>query len=118
MKLKDEAGWNEGRAHNQDGYGKAIFDYAEAWADLMEARLADGAKLEQIAEQTSHEADAEGITGFMHGAAVTVLAHCWEHGEELRRWHNLKTQIHTEGERANEEGGVLNPAIMTIKDAV
>jgi hypothetical protein len=44
-----------------------------------------------------------------------VLASCWEHGEELRRWHNLKTQIRDEGEKANESGGVLNPALLNIE---
>jgi len=33
---------------------------------------------------------------------------------ELRQWHNLKTQIKDEGEKANASGGVLNPALLTI----
>ena len=49
----------------------------------------------------------------MYGAAVFVLATCWEHGEELRRWHNVVTQIGTEGEEANKNGGVLNPALLS-----
>ncbi|MDA8315367.1 MAG: hypothetical protein M0010_09365 [Actinomycetota bacterium] len=48
------------------------------------------------------------------GAAVSVLASCWVHGEELRRWHNLDTQIGTEGEKANASGGVLNPALLIM----
>ena len=74
-----------------------------------------GEKLEDVANECSNEADTEGITGFMYGAAVSVLASCWEHGEELRRWHNLKTQIRDEGEKANESGGVLNPALLNIE---
>jgi len=50
----------------------------------------------------------------MYGASVSVLAKCWEHGEQLRRWHNLKTQLGNEGEKANEKGGVLNPALLNI----
>jgi hypothetical protein len=38
----------------------------------------------------------------------------WKHGEALRLWHNLKTQIRDEGEKANESGGVLNPACLSI----
>jgi len=34
----------------------------------------------------------------MYGAAVAILSKVWKHGEELRRWHNLKTQIGDEGE--------------------
>ncbi len=60
-----------------------------------------------IAEKTSHAADNEGITGFMYGCAVSILAHCWKHGEELRKWHN--------GEYKYDGDGVVNPAILTIK---
>jgi hypothetical protein len=58
------------------------------------------------------DVDAEGITGFMFGCAVLVLAKCWKYGEALRRWHNRDTQIGTEGDHANETGGVLNPALI------
>src|SRR5208337_3274142 len=101
-------------AKNQDGYGKAVVDYGECWAALMEESLAGGKKLEDIADGTSHLADTEGITGFMYGCAVKALSHFWVHGEELRRWHNLKTQLGNEGEKANKTGGVLNPAILNI----
>lgn len=92
----------------------AIFNYAETWANLMELHISEGSKLEDIADTQSHEADTEGITGFMYGAAVSILSQCWTHGEQLRVWHNLKTQIGTEGEKANQNGGVLNPAMLNI----
>jgi len=50
----------------------------------------------------------------MYGCAVVILSKCWEHGEALRRWHNKDTQIGDEGDRANESGGVLNPALLSI----
>ena len=117
MKLKDEAGWTKARINNLDPYGKCVLDFAEAWADAMEAEMAAGAKLKDIADRLSHEVDRRpdfGITGFMYGAAVSMLAHGWVHGEELRIWHNLDTQTGDEGERANKEGGVLNPALLNI----
>ena len=89
--------------------------YAARWANLMEQELAKGAKLKDIAKTTSCAADVEGITGFMYGCAVSILAHAWEHGEELRQWHNLSTQLGNEGEKANESGGVLNPALLSIQ---
>ena len=67
----------------------------------MEAKLDDGRKLEDIAKETSHQTDTDGITGFMYGCAAQALAHYWVHGEALRRWHNLDTQITDEGEKAN-----------------
>jgi hypothetical protein len=51
----------------------------------------------------------------MYGCAVQMLAGCWIHGEELRRWYNLDTQLGTEGEAANSNGGVLNPVLLNIK---
>lgn len=86
--------------------------YAEQWARLMQLEMAGGKPLEEIADASSREADTEGITGFMYGCAVSILSHTWKHGEQLRRWHNLKTQIYDEGVTANETGKVLNPAIL------
>jgi len=77
--------------------------------------MAKGKKLEEIAHSTSHKADTDGITGFMYGAAVETLANVWEHGEALRQWHNLETQIGTEGEEANKRGATLDPALLVIK---
>ena len=70
--------------------------------------------LEDVADATSQEADVEGITGFMYGCAVSTLSRCWKHGEQLRRWHNINTQLGNEGEKANESGGVLNPALLSV----
>jgi hypothetical protein len=118
MKIKEgqEEKWQEYIDANKDPYGAACVDYARCWADLMEIYIADGKTLESVAKQTSNDADTEGITGFMYGAAVSMLAQCWEHGEQLRRWHNLDTQIGNEGEKANESGGTLNPALLNIGD--
>ena len=114
MKIKNQKNWDKWVENNKDPYGKAVVDYAERWSNMMEEAMSKGEKLEQCAERTSHEADTEGITGFMYGAAVQVLVTSWEYGEQLRRWHNLKTQIKDEDEKANESGGVLNPAILCI----
>ncbi len=73
-----------------------------------------GDTIASIARETSRTADTDGITGFMFGCTVSALSQFWVHGEELRRWHNLDTQIGDEGERANEEGKTLNPALLNI----
>lgn len=114
MKLKPgtEQAYAEYKAKNTDAYGGGVVSYGEDWANLMEARMANGERIADIAKPTSHEADTDGITGFMYGCAVQALAHFWEHGEALRLWHNLDAQIKDEGVRANESGGVLNPAIL------
>jgi hypothetical protein len=81
---------------------------------MMEARMAKGERIADIAEECSHLANEEGITGFMYGAAVMTLSSVWIHGEALRLWHNLKYQLRDEGKRANDNGGVLNPAVLRM----
>lgn len=114
MNIVKRTDWENGKKNNTDPYGSAIYKYAEEWADIMEAEITNGARVEDIARDSSHEADTAGLTGFMYGAAVSILSNVWKYGEALRNWHNLDTQIGNEGEKANKEGGVLNPALMTI----
>jgi len=114
FEISNNAVWQNYVSKNADGYGRAIIEYAARWAALMETHIAAGEALETFAGATSHEADTEGITGFMYGAAVTTLSECWKHGEALRRWHNKKYQIRDEGDQANETGAVINPALLTI----
>lgn len=114
MKFKDEALWNKSLKNNTDPYGACGLRFSQRWAELMEAKMDAGEKLGDIASVASHEADTEGITGFMYGCAVSILSTTWEHGEELRRWHNLDTQMKDEGEKANDSGGVLNPAVLKL----
>ncbi|MCA9222868.1 MAG: hypothetical protein KDA71_21260 [Planctomycetales bacterium] len=114
MRLKDEAGWKKSVDANTDPYGAAVISYAKRWAEQMEARIDAGESVADIAKEESRKADVEGITGFMYGCAVSILSQVWEHGEDLRRWNNLDLQLGDEGEKANESGGVLNPAILSI----
>lgn len=102
--MKDK--FQQGRNNNKDPYGNAVYEYLIRWADMMEERMSKGETISDMAEETSHEADTEGITGFMYGCAVNILAQAWEHGEELRTWHN--SQYGYEGE------GTVNPAILRI----
>ena len=90
MKVKDIKVYEEWKANNTDPYSLAVFRYAERWADMMEERITNGEKIEDIAKELSFKADTEGITGFMYGCAVGILSKCWEYGEELRKWHNEK----------------------------
>lgn len=120
MKIREtmQAEWDKAVALNTDPYGACVVQFAEAWADAMEAKMAEGAALADVAKATGSEVDNRpefGITGFMYGCAVSMLSRCWAHGEELRRWHNLDTQIGTEGEKANASGGVLNPALLSAR---
>lgn len=107
MKFIDKEKWEKFVNANNDSYGSGVVRYAERWANMMEQEIENGKSLVEIADATSHKADTEGITGFMYGCAVSILSQVWEHGEELRKWHNK--------EYGHEGEGVVNPAILTIK---
>ena len=108
--------WEKIKSVNTDSYSGAIIRYAALWANLMEVEMQKCNIFSEIAERTSKDAiGVYGITGAMYGFAVEILSELWIHGEELRRWHNLKIQINDEGEKANESGGVLNPAILEFE---
>ena len=96
---------------NSDSYSRACFTYAERWAEIMEKEISNHDDAMNViienADRLSHEADVEGITGFMYGCAVSILSQCWEYGEELRKWHNK--------EYGYDGDGVVNPAILTVK---
>lgn len=86
MKIKDNKVYENWKSNNNDPYGAGVFRFAEKWANLMESEIECGKSLKDVADRTSREADMEGITGFMYGAAVSILTQCWEHGEEFNKW--------------------------------
>ena len=113
MEYSDEKGWDEWKLKNSDGYGTMIFQYAEGWAKLMQKKFAeknienpDVTCMVAHAENCGKDLDYLGITGFMYGAAVSILSQCWKHGEALRKWHNK--------EWGHEGDGVVNPAIFVV----
>jgi hypothetical protein len=117
MQIKDgqqEAYESYKKLSSGDAYSHRVVTYSEDWANFMERELVLGKTIAGVARSTSREADTDGITGFMYGCAVQTLSKFWIHGEELRRWHNLDTQLGNEGEKANESGGILNPALLTV----
>ena len=89
--MKDK--FQEGRNANKDPYGNAVYEY------LIRS-------ISDMAEETSYEADTEGITGFMYGCAVNILSQTWEYGEELRTW--LNSPYGYKGE------GTVNPAVLSV----
>lgn len=88
LELKDTHAWNVFRDANTDPYGKRCVDYARDWGRLMQVQLARGKTIAQCAGEMSTLADHDGITGFMYGAAGSILRKCWVHGDALNTWHN------------------------------
>lgn len=86
LDLIDSDGWEKFRAANTTGYGARVVRYAEEWARLMQAKVAEGRTIADCADELSHLADDDGITGAMFGFARGVLVRCWRHGHELEAW--------------------------------
>jgi hypothetical protein len=111
--LKDSATWHHFVSVNSnDPYGKGIIDFASLWARMMESEINNGKLFAEAAKECSYLADTSGITGYMYGAAVSVLSQCWIHGDDLRAWHNK--DYGKQGEEATKTGAVINPAVLTI----
>lgn len=96
------------RNNRHDQHSSGVLRYMNRWAAMMETEMAGGATIAEAAERTNHTADTEGITGFMYGHAVRGLCNYWQHGEELRQWHNQ--QYGYSGD------GLINPAIIRISE--
>jgi len=91
FEIGNQENWNKSvEANSQDPYSYACVTFAARWANYMEREMAKGKKIADVAKDTSREADNEGITGFMYHAALSMLVHCWAHGEALRAWHEDK----------------------------
>jgi hypothetical protein len=119
MKIRNQELWDKiVEVNKDDDYSNAVVLYARDWADLMESRIAKGETIEEMAKETSREADIDGITGNMYGMAVKILADTWEHGIELATWHNLQyARNDEEREIAIEnakKGMTVNPAVITL----
>ena len=94
--------------NSSDGYGRAVIDYSEAWAKLMQIEISKGKKVKECAEETQKGLSYLGITGFQYGCVVNGLSHFWQYGEDLRKWHNKEYGV------SEDKNGVVNPAIFTI----
>lgn len=75
--------WQSWVDANHDDYGAATIRYARDWARLMESVVAAGIPVSECAERLSHVADIDGVSGAMHGFAVSMLAQAWIHGPAL-----------------------------------
>lgn len=50
----------------------------------------------------------------MAGCVASMVSGCHERGEEFRRKWNGDHQIGNKGDAANEEVGVINPALLQV----
>lgn len=82
-------------------YTRGIFNFCVAWANKIEEKMAKGAVLADIADDSEMECYKEDpsldVTGHMYSCAISILSSCWEHGDELRKWHNDKYHYQGDG---------------------
>ena len=113
MPITDMRNWNGCVATNSDPYGKACVDTARRVMEILDAE--PGAfNCHELMCRADKEVKAGGLTGYMAGAVASMISQIHSRGDEFRRVWNLGTQIGNEGEKANDSGGVLNPAVLNI----
>lgn len=113
MPITDEKLWNSWVKANKDPYGKCCVDVARQVMEILDKEPGDFDG-DDLINRADKEIKAGGITGFMAGCVAGMVSKAHSRGEEFRKKWNLSNQIGTEGEKANESGGVLNPALLTI----
>ena len=86
MKIKEgmEEEWERVVEINRDAYSKATVRYCLRWANMMEDEIKAGNELtKDTISKTSHQADDEGVTGFMVSWALGALKRFWLYGDML-----------------------------------
>lgn len=113
MPITDMVSWNKWVRNNTDAYGSACIAVArEAMEILDESGPIDPHKLISDADD---KAKTGGITGFMAGCVAGMISKCHSRGEEFRRLWNKEYQLENEGDKANEKGTILNPALLNLE---
>ena len=115
MPISDTEKWKKLKDSNTDGYGGACVLVAERVMQLLDNDPGDfdASKLVRCADKDV-DFVVGGITVLMAGTVAAMVTECHSRGDEFRRKWNCETQIADEGDRANESGGVLNPALLNI----
>lgn len=104
--IKDQKKWNNWVKKNKDPYGKACVDVARRVMEILDEDK--DFDCHEIICQADKEVDAGGITGFMAGCVAEMISECHSRGKEFRKKWNKSYGV-------DNGGGVVNPAIMTIK---
>lgn len=94
MKLKiEQIEWDSAFNRNADPHSRTCFLVAKHWAEMMEAAIADGEKIELCAHRTLMSINKlpvshGGMTNAQYIMILRLLGRAWSHGEELLAWHN------------------------------
>lgn len=117
MPIVDNELWQSWVDANQDPYGKYCVNVARQVMVILDEEP-DEFDCHTIICRADEEIETDGLTGFMAGCVAQMVSETHSRGEEFRRKWNCHCQISDEGEKANESGGVLNPAVLSLNSAV
>ena len=114
MPITNQEAWNNHVAINQSEYGKACVDVARRAMELLDEEPGEFDP-HDIISRADDEALGEdsGITGFMAGAVASMISQCHSRGKEFQEVWNAQYDG-MGGEEAQENDGVINPALMTV----
>lgn len=96
--------WREYARKNTDDSAAVIEGTVQALQALSEG------KTPQEAEKTASAAE----TGFQMGCVAKGLSHFAPRGDEFRAYWNRQYMTEEQAAKADESGGVVNPAVLTI----
>lgn len=118
MPIINQEKWDVWVAKNTDSYGGACVNVARKAMELLDEMPNDQEiNCHKLISDADKDSKTGGITGFMAGYVAQMVSQCHSRGEEFRRKWNTHNQINTEGDKANESGGILNPALLNISVA-
>lgn len=114
MPITEKEKWESWVKNNQDAYGGCCVKVAQQVMKILDEESGDF-DCHTVICRADDEIEAGGITGFMAGCVASIVSQCHSRGEEFRLKWNKDNQISNEGEKANKEGGVLNPALLDVE---
>ena len=112
MPISDKAKWNDVvKINSTDGYSSCCVNIAAEVMRLLD--LPENQKFEchDLINKADDNIKAGGITGFMAGAAASMVSQCHSRGEEFKRQWNKGYGVPDDAE------GTVNPAILTIDES-
>ena len=117
MPLVKQEEWQKQVDINTDPYGGCVVKVAGEVMRRLDLPEYKEFNTHKIICDAEHGIGEEGITGFMAGCIAQIVSHCHSRGEEFRQKWNLENGLSKEsGEKANKDGGVINPAILELKE--
>lgn len=110
MPITNEKAWQHQVDINTDGYGGACIAVARRAMEILDEEPGEF-DCHSLICRADDDSKAGGITGFMAGCVAQIISQVHSRGEEFRKQWNGDHGVDEE----KAKGGVVNPAILTVK---